>query len=93
VTVEWSAAALADLDRFADFLHQHHPSLAREVARAIIARAGALAEQPRLGRAIAGSEQYRQIVLRVANAAYAYQYRIDGDRVVILRVLHGREER
>ena len=35
--VEWSADALADLDRFAAFLHRHYPALANVVAREIIA--------------------------------------------------------
>jgi len=32
-------------------------------------------------------------VLRVLNAAYVLQYRIEDDRIVILRVFHGREAR
>jgi toxin ParE1/3/4 len=91
VIVEWSASALADLDRFAVFLHQHFPHLADRIATALKERALQLADHPRLGRAIAGRDEYRQVVLRALNAAYVFQYRIDGERVVILRVLHGRE--
>jgi hypothetical protein len=36
VKLEWSADALADLDRFARFLRRHHPHLAPIVAEEII---------------------------------------------------------
>jgi plasmid stabilization system protein ParE len=93
MTLEWSEDALADLDRFAAFLHQHHPSLARIVAREIVDRAQILSVHPQLGRPIAGRDEYRQIVLQVLNAAYVFQYRHDGERLVMLRVFHGREAR
>jgi plasmid stabilization system protein ParE len=46
-----------------------------------------------LGHPIAGREEYRQIVLQVLNAAYVFQYRVERDRLVMLRVFHGREAR
>jgi plasmid stabilization system protein ParE len=93
LTVEWSVEALDDLDRFAAFFNQHHPSLARIVAREIIRKTEILADIPLLGRPIAGVLEYRQVVLRVLNAAYVFQYRYDGERLVMLRVFHGREQR
>lgn len=91
--LEWSADALHDLNRFAEFLHQQHPAFAKIVAQEIIAKSNMLAEQPLLGRPIAGHEEYRQVVLRILNAAYVFQYRYDGKRLVMLRVFHGREAR
>jgi toxin ParE1/3/4 len=91
--VEWSDQALADLDRFAEFLHREHPSLAPVVAAEIIGKAHVLSEHPQLGRPIAGRQEYRQIVLQVLGAAYVFQYRFDGRRLVMLRVFHGRETR
>jgi hypothetical protein len=40
LTVEWSDDALADLDRFSDFLRQTYPAIAKRVAQEIIATAG-----------------------------------------------------
>jgi plasmid stabilization system protein ParE len=69
ITVDWSDDALADLNRFAAFLEEHSPKLAPVIAGAIIARTELLAHQPRLGRAIAGREEYRQLVLDVLGGA------------------------
>jgi toxin ParE1/3/4 len=91
--LEWSDEALADLDRFAEFLHRDHPTLAATVATAIIDKVKVLSEHPQLGRPIAGREEYRQMVLQVHGAAYVFQYRFDGQRLVMLRVFHSREAR
>jgi plasmid stabilization system protein ParE len=91
--LEWSDAALADLNRFVEFLNREHPSLAGVVANEIIAKAAILSEHPRLGRPIAGREEYRQVVLQVLGAAYVFQYRFDDKRLVMLRVFHARETR
>ena len=47
--LEWSAVALADLDRFAEFLQDRHPQLAKTVAAEILAKTQVLAEHPQLG--------------------------------------------
>ena len=93
VDLEWSDDALADLDRFAAFLHDQSPELAAFVAREIIARAQVLSRHPKLGRPLSTREEYRQLILEVLGAAYAFQYRYDGSRLVILRVFHGRGSR
>jgi plasmid stabilization system protein ParE len=31
--------------------------------------------------------------MQVLNANYVFQYRIDGERIVMLRVFHGKEKR
>jgi plasmid stabilization system protein ParE len=93
VKLEWSAMALADLDRFAAFLHDRDPRLAKIVAGEIIQRAQVLQDHPELGRPIEGSKHYREVVLQVVNALYIFQYVYDGERLVMLRVFHGREAR
>jgi toxin ParE1/3/4 len=91
--LEWSADALADLNRFAEFLKDKHPGLAAIVAGEIVAKTAMRAEHPLIGRPLAGRSEYRELILEVAGAAYVFQYRYDQQRVVMLRVFHGRERR
>ena len=91
--LEWSSDALADLDRFAAFLSEKHPALAPIVAQKIIEKAELLCRHPRVGKPIGRHGNYRQVVLDVLNAAYVFQYRVDSERLVMLRVFHGREAR
>ena len=93
IELSWSDDALADLNRFAAFLQEHSPELATIVAEAIIARTQILSRHPRLGRPIAGREEYRQLVLQVLGGDYIFQYRYAGAHLVILRVFHAREAR
>ena len=76
IDIEWSQDALADLDRFSEFLQQHHPDLAEVVAQEIASKIQTLSTFPRLGRPIAGRHEYRQLVLQVLNAPYVFQYRL-----------------
>ena len=91
--LEWSDAALADIDRFVEFLNREHPSLAGIVADETLRKVQALSEHPMLGRPISGRPEYRQMVMQVLGAAYIFQYRFDGKRLVMLRVFHAREAR
>ena len=91
--LEWSAAALADLDRFVAFLEDRHPRLARIVAAEIQHKTRILKEHPLIGQSIQGRPEYRELVLEVLNATYVFRYVFDGERLVMLRVFHGRERR
>ena len=50
VGIEWSVDALADLDRFAAFLHDQFPELAARVAGELVMRTDVLRRHPQLGR-------------------------------------------
>jgi plasmid stabilization system protein ParE len=68
MNLEWSADALADLNRFEAFLAENHPDLAANVAREIVAKIAVLAEHPLMGRSLAGRSEYRELLLEVAGA-------------------------
>jgi plasmid stabilization system protein ParE len=50
MNLEWSDEALADLDRFVEFLGRERPALAKIVATEIIDEVQVLSEHPQLGR-------------------------------------------
>lgn len=83
--------ALAELDRFAEFLQETYPNRAPPVGEAIIAKSAILPDHPLLGRPFPGRPEYRQVVLKVLKAAYSFQDRVEGDRIVMLRVFHALE--
>jgi plasmid stabilization system protein ParE len=93
MNLEWSAAALADLDCFASFLHECHPHLAQIIATEIRNKTRILSEHPLIGRPIEGRPEYRELVFEALKARYVFRYRYNGERLVILRVYHGRENR
>jgi plasmid stabilization system protein ParE len=61
IELQWSDDALADLNRFGAVLHEQSPELAATVADAIVARTQILTRHPKLGRPLAGREEYRQL--------------------------------
>ncbi len=91
--LEWSVAAGADLERFAAFLHDRFPGYAAVAAEALVEKSLLLLEHPDLGRPLKHRPGFRELVVHAMHAAYVLQYRVDADRIVILRVFHGRESR
>jgi plasmid stabilization system protein ParE len=69
------------------------PPSGTRIASEILERVRIIAEHPQLGRPIAGRDDYRELVLRILSAAYVFRYAYDGNRVVMLRVFHSREQR
>jgi plasmid stabilization system protein ParE len=91
--LEWSARALADLERFALFLRERHPRIAGIVGSEILKKAEILSLHPRLGRPVRGRREQYEVVLQILNATYVLRYGFNGERLVVLRVYHGRELR
>ena len=92
--LEWSDAALADIDRFVEFLDREHPSLAGIVADEILRKVQALSEHPMLGRPISGRPGIPSD--GDAGAGGSLHFPISfrcGKRLVMLRVFHSREAR
>ena len=81
-SVQWLPKAEADLERHFDALNDKNPIAASKATRLIFKEGASLSVFPYRGRSIDGTQD-----------GYVLYYRIEDDRVFILRVHHGRENR
>ena len=83
--VVWTFSALADIEGIRRYIGNFNPHAARDVAERIIETGNSLATFPNRGRQVPGTRLRETAFAR----PYIIRYRIDPDRVVILRVRHG----
>jgi toxin ParE1/3/4 len=85
--IRWTEPAVRDLTQIADYLEERaSSSIARRIALSIYERVGALAQFPEQGRTGRKSGT-RELVL--SGLPYLAVYRLKGDAIEILRILHG----
>ena len=88
----WTPRALDDLVRLHRFLAKRNPEAARRAVRAIREGLHLLETHPEAGRPAEGMEpEFRERWISFGSGGYLTLYRLDGPRVVILAVRHGRE--
>jgi addiction module RelE/StbE family toxin len=84
--VEWSPLAVADRNRIFDHIEQDSPRAAVAVDDRIREQVAALIRFPEQGRP-GRVEGTRELV--ISHTPYLVAYRISGEVVLVLRVLHG----
>jgi len=95
VKLAFSREARSDLVRLREFIAAHDPSAAERVARRLIREIDRLMRFPRLGRRViaAPGELSPEEIRDWLVGSYVVRYLIVGDRVIVLRVWHGKEQR
>jgi len=83
--VVWTFSALTDLEGIRRYIGNFNPDAARDMAERIIEAADSLATFPYRGRLVPGTPLRESTIAR----PYIIRYRVNPDRVVILRVRHG----
>ena len=83
--VVWTFSALADVEGIRRYIGNFNPHAARDMAERIIETRNGLATFPNRGRQVPGTRLRETAFAR----PYIIRYRVDPDRVVILRVRHG----
>jgi addiction module RelE/StbE family toxin len=87
--LEWSVFARADRKAIFDYIEEDNPRAAITVDERIRIRVVGLAQFPEMGRA-GRIEGTRELV--ISGTPYIAAYRIVGDTVRVLRVLHGAQQ-
>ena len=87
--LRWSEEAANDLERITDYLFEKTPEHAPELIRAIYNAPSALLEFPRRGRP-GKKDGTRELVL--SPLPYIVVYRVWGDVIQLVRILHGAQD-
>jgi toxin ParE1/3/4 len=88
--VRWSEPAADDLGEIRRYIERDNPDAAQRVAMTIYDGCGSLAEMPHRGRK-GNRPGTREMVFH--GVPYIVVYRVRNDAVVILRILHGAQDR
>lgn len=90
--VNFSRAAVRDLERLRDFLRAKNPAAAKRAANAIIKATQRLAQFSDRGRPVEGmGGDYRELIIDFGHSGYIALYRVHKDEVAILAIRHQRE--
>ena len=85
----WLRRAIADRDAQLDYIAQDNPRAAIEQGDRIANQVGQLAQHPEMGRA--GRKQgTRELV--ISRTSFIVIYRIKGNRIELVRLLHGAQQ-
>ena len=88
-TIRWTQRALRRLDEIGAHIEEDSPEAAARVIARILSAAELLTEQPAMGR-VGRIKATRELVL--VDIPYIVPYRVTGDTVEILTVIHAAQQ-
>lgn len=84
----WTDEAVGNLEAIVAYISAFNPNAATRLAERLIAVADSLTEFSERGREVQGGRREMTIVW-----PYVLRYRIEGHKVLILRIRHGAQDR
>jgi plasmid stabilization system protein ParE len=93
VQVVWLKEAQADVERLFLFLKGKNSKVAHNILALFKKGSEMLATFPEFGTLMDDDTKRRELFLRFGSGAYILRYQIDGDKVVMIRVWHSKEQR
>jgi toxin ParE1/3/4 len=91
--IEWLPQAAKDLLRLREFIAEHNPQAARRAATLIAQGGRKLMDSPHIGRPTPELEAFRDLIIPFGGSSYTLRYRIENQKVIIVRVWHDREHK
>ncbi|WP_091581709.1 type II toxin-antitoxin system RelE/ParE family toxin [Mesorhizobium qingshengii] len=88
-TIRWTKRALRRLDEIGAHIEEDSPEAAARVIARILSAAELLTEQPAMGR-VGRIKATRELVL--VDIPYILPYRVNGDTIEILTVIHAAQQ-
>ena len=91
--VVWSARASQDIEKHYNYLAFRNEDAAKKAAQAILQAANNLAQNPYKGVIIEEQAGLRKLPVFFGKYGYVIHYAVIADKIVILRVYHGSQNR
>jgi plasmid stabilization system protein ParE len=82
---------VGDLVRLREFIQQKNPQAAQLAASRIREATMILKENPEAGRPVEEVMPFRELIISFGSGNYVLRYRVELNRVVIVRVRHSKE--
>lgn len=89
IPTEWSEASRRDRLIYLDWYAEYSTASAERMARKLLSQTRLLSRFPRLGHLTSSAETYH---LPIAGTPLLIVYRIEQDRILILRILHSAQD-
>lgn len=90
--IVWLPGASKDVARLRDFLKSKNPLAAQRAAKRILEGVMILQENPGAGTPVDDLLDYRDLKLNFGGGEYIIRYRGEGQRILIIRVRHSKED-
>jgi len=90
-SLQFSESSLSDLKRLREFIAKDNPKAAQRISLRIRQAIKKLVDFPAMGHPLIDLEEVRELI--AGNYVIRYLHLIEEDKVVILRIWHGKEYR
>ena len=92
-SLRWFPEAVSDLARLRDFIRVHNPDAAQSAAKRIRDSAFRLLRFPFAGIPVQNIDkpQLRDLFIPFGQAGYWVRYAVTDDKIIIIKIWHGRE--